>query len=91
MGVSRSDSRHKADPSFHAITKDSRTLEALTVLVMGMNKGVNESHHHDPILKASQEHLGDQVMQKMVSPWKYSGMSPEGSKYIVQPGTLVVM
>ena len=35
--------------------------------------------------------MGDQVMKKMVSPWKYGGMSPEGSKYIVQLGTLVVM
>ena len=47
MSVGRSDGSHKADPSFHAITKVPRILEALTVLVMGTNKGVNETHHHD--------------------------------------------
>ena len=62
VGVGRSDGCHKADPSFHAITKAPRILEALTVLVMGINKGVNDAHHHDSILEASQEHMGDQVM-----------------------------
>ena len=33
--------------------------------------------------EASQEHLGDQVMQKMVSPWKYSSLSPENCKFSV--------
>ena len=91
VGVGRSDGCHEANPSFHAITKISRILEALTVLVMGINKGVEEAHHHDSILKASQEHIGDQVMQKMVSPWKYSSLFSEGCKHTVQTGTLVVM
>ena len=30
-------------------------------LMMGINKGVKEAHDHDTILKASQEHPGDQV------------------------------
>ena len=41
---------------------------------MSINKSVNEAHHHNSKLKASQEHMGDPVMQKMVSPWKYSSM-----------------
>ena len=72
--VGRSDSRLEADSPFYRITKVSRILDATTVL-MGIHKGVNEAHHHDPILKASQEHLGDQVMEKMVSQWKHSSMS----------------
>ena len=54
---------------FYTITKVSRILDASTVLMMGINKRVNEPHRHDPILEASQEYLGDQVMEKMASPW----------------------
>ena len=53
---------------FYTITKDSRILDASTVLMMGINKRVNEPHRQDPILEASQEYLGDQVMEKTVSP-----------------------
>ena len=59
--------------------------------MMGKNKGVNKAHHHNPLLKASQEHPGDQVMQKMVSLRKYSSMSPERNNYVVQQETLIVM
>ena len=58
VGVGRSDGRHKANPSFHAITKISRILETLAVLMMGINKGAKEAHYHDSILKAPQEHSG---------------------------------
>ena len=91
VSVSRSGSRHKADPPFHAITKVPRILDTSTVLTMGINKGVNEAHHHYPKLKASQEHPGDQVMKEMISLWKYCSMSPERSKCSVQPETLIVM
>ena len=72
MGISRSDSRHETDSPFHAITKVSRILDASAVLMMSIRKGVNEAHNHDSILEASEGHLGDQVMEKMVSPWKRS-------------------
>ena len=49
---------------FHAITKISRILEALVVLMMGINRGVKEAHYLDSILKAPQEHSGDQVVEK---------------------------
>ena len=62
VGVGRSDGRHKANPSFHAITKISRILKALAVLMMGIDKGIEEAHHHDTTLKASQEHSGDQFV-----------------------------
>ena len=76
---------------FYTITKVSRILDASTVLMMGINKCVNEAHHHDPILEASQEHLGDQVMEKMVSPWMHSSVSPKRSKHITQTRAFVVM
>ena len=67
VGMGGSDSRHKADSPFHAITKASRILDALAVLMMSINKGINELHHNYPILEALQEHLCDRVMEKMVS------------------------
>ena len=60
-------------------------------VVYGYKQGVNEAHYHDPILEASQEHLGDQVMERMASPWKRSGLSPERGKQNVQQRTLVVV
>ena len=74
VSVGRSDSRHKAASSSHAITKVPRIVDTSTVLVMGINKGVNEAHYRDAILEASPEHLGDQVVEKMVSPWKHSSL-----------------
>ena len=90
VGAGKSDSRHEADSPFHTI-KVSRVLDASTVLMMGMNKCVNEAHHHDSVLEASQEHLGDQVMEKMVSPWKHSSLSPKRSKHIIQKRAFVVV
>ena len=58
---------------------------------MSITKGVNEAHYHDPTSEASQEHLGDQVMEKMASPWKRRSLSPNGGKLSVQARTLVVM
>ena len=53
VGVGRSGGRRKAGSSFHAITKVPRILDKSTVLMMGINKCVNEAHHHDSILEAS--------------------------------------
>ena len=59
--------------------------------MMSINKGVNEAHYHDPVLEASQENLGDLVMEKMASPWKRRSLSPNRGKHIAQARTLVVM
>ena len=80
VSVCRSDSRRKADSSLHAITNVPKILNTSTVLMMGINKGVKEAHHHNPILKTSQEHTGDQVMKETISLWKYCSMSPERIK-----------
>ena len=61
VGVGRSDSRHEADSPFYTITKVSGILD-VAVKMMGINYGVNKAHHHNPVLKASEEHTGDQVM-----------------------------
>ena len=49
---------------FHAITKITRILGTLAVPMMSINNGVKEAHYHDSILKAPQEHSGDQVVEK---------------------------
>ena len=50
---------------------------------MSINKRINEAHHHDPTLEASQEHLGDQIMEKTASPRKHRSLSPNRNKNIV--------
>ena len=69
----------------------SRILDASAVLMMSINKSVNEAHYYDPILEASQEHLGDKVMEKMASPWKHSSLSPKRKKHTVSERAFVLM
>ena len=90
VDVSKSDSRHEADSPFHAITKSPGILDA-SVVLMSRNKRVNEAHHHDPKLEASQEHLGEQVMLEMVSSWKRRSLSPNKGKHFLKESTHVVI
>ena len=76
---------------FMPITKIRGIIDASTVLMMSTHTRVNEAHHHDPILEASQEHMGDQVMEKMASPWKHSSLPPKRSEHIVWERAVVVM
>ena len=52
VGAGRSDGRHEADSPFYTITKVSGILD-VAVKMMGRNKGINETHHHNAILEAS--------------------------------------
>ena len=47
----------------------SRILNISAVVIMGTDKSVNEAHYNDPILETSKKNSGDQVMEKMTSPW----------------------
>ena len=47
---------------FMQFTKVPRIPDDSTMLMMSINKGVKEAHHHNPILKASQKHPGDQIV-----------------------------
>ena len=58
VSASKSDGRHKPNPSFHAITKICRILEALAVLMVGLKKKKSVNF----ILKALQEQPSDQVV-----------------------------
>ena len=51
---------------------------------MGIDECVKEVHNHNDILKASQEHPGDEAL------WRHRGVSPE-RKDVVQPGTLIAV
>ena len=61
------DCGHETDSPFHAIPKVPRIIHFGGV--MGVDEGIDDTHHYDSILKASQKNLGDQVVEKMVSPW----------------------
>ena len=91
MSIGGSGSRHKADSSFHVIPKVPRISDISTVLMMGINKCINEAHYRDAIVEASQKNLGDEVMEKMASPWMYSSLSPKRRKLIVQSRARIVM
>ena len=53
MSMDESDGCHKANSSLHAIPKVSRILNVSVMVVMGVDEGVNDTHYHEPILKAS--------------------------------------
>ena len=76
VGVGSSDGCHYSNPSFHTITKVPSVCRVKAVFMMGIDKCVKEAQNHNAILKASQEHTGDQVME-MISQWQYRSMSPE--------------
>ena len=43
----------KADAPFHAVLEIPSIVRIVTVIVVGVHKGVNNTHNHDPILKTS--------------------------------------
>ena len=87
VSVGRGDGSHEADSPFQAVPK----ISSSAVLMMSINKGVNETHYHESILEPSEEHLGDQVMEKMLSPWKHSSLLPNKSKHIAWERAFVVL
>ena len=66
--IGRSDVSHKAYFSFHAIPKTSRTFNISAVMIMGINKSINEANYLDSMLDASKKYMGDQIMKKMIFP-----------------------
>ena len=56
---------------------------------MGINKSIKEAQYLNSILKTLQEQMSDQVVWNDL--WQNCGMSPERSKNVVQPVTLIVM
>ena len=67
VGVGRSDGGHEPDPSCQAVTKVPSVCRITAVLVMDMDKCVKETQNHNAILKALQEHPGDQVVYQASS------------------------
>ena len=58
---------------------------------MGGNESVYDTHHNNSILMASWKNLGDQIVEKMASPWKRRSMIPKTGKQIAQQKTFVVV
>ena len=49
-----------------------------------MDKSVNDTHHHNSILKASDKDLGNKVVEKMASPWLNCSVPPNRDEEVVQ-------
>ena len=91
MVVSNSDSCHKAESPFLYSLQSFQNSRCIVCTDDKHKQRVNDAHHHDPILEVSHEHLNDEVMEKMVFPWKPSGLSPKRSEHMVQNRTFDVM
>ena len=76
MGVSWSDGSHKSNAPFHTISKIPWVIHVSAVVAVGMDQSVNDTHHNDPILKASLKDLGDKVVEQMAPPWLDCSVSP---------------
>ena len=61
MGVCRGDSSHKPNSPFHAISEVPWIIQITAVMVVGVYNGVDNTHNHNSILKASQKGLSDEV------------------------------
>ena len=62
VGVGRSDGGHEPNSSWHTITKVPSVCRVKAVFMMGIDKCVKEAQNHHTMLKAPQEHPGDQVV-----------------------------
>ena len=56
MGAWWRDRRQQASSPFHIV-------QFVTVVVVGVHKSANNSHGHYPLLKASKESLGDEIVE----------------------------
>ena len=65
MYVSWSDCSHKSNPSFHTISKVPWIVQVSAVVVVRIHRCVNDTHHNNSILKASEEDLGSKVMEQV--------------------------
>ena len=62
VGVGRSDGGHESNPSCQTITKVPSILRVKAVFMVGIDRSIKEAQNHNTILKAPQEHPGDQVV-----------------------------
>ena len=53
VDMCRRDCGHKSNSPFHAIPKVSRIIHISAVVVMGVDEGIDGTHHTDSMLKAS--------------------------------------
>ena len=61
---------------FMLSTKVPRIINISAVVVMGVDEDTDDTHCHDSTLEAPWKNLGDQVVEKMASPWLHCSLSP---------------
>ena len=91
MGICRSNCSHKTNSTSHTISKVSMVIHISAVVDMGIKEGIDDTHHYNSILKASQENLGNQVVKKMASPWQKCSVPPNRGEKVVQERAFVVV
>ena len=58
---------------------------------MGINEGVEDTHHYNSILAASKKHLGDKVVEKMAPPRRNCSVPPNRGEKVAQERAFVVV
>ena len=67
MGLCWGDSRHKPNSPFHAVSEVPWIVRMTAVIVVGVNKSVDNTNNHNSILKASKKCLRYEVVKQVVS------------------------
>ena len=81
MGVFRGDSSHKPNSPFHAVSEVLWIIHLTAVIVVGVDKGVDNTHNDNSMLKASLKCLSDEVVKQMVSS-RADCSSPPGRGFV---------
>ena len=61
------------------------------VVIVGIDKSVNDSHHNDSMLKTQKKDLQNKVMNKMAPPLLNCSVPPNRGEEVVQERTFVVV
>ena len=86
-----SDSSHNVNSPFHAVPEVSWIVRIAAVIVVGVNKGVDNTHNHDFTSKASSKGLSSEVVRQTISSKAHSSISPESNNDVVTERALVVV
>ena len=66
-GVRWGERVHKPNSPFHAIPEVPWIIQVTAVMVVGVNKGVDNTHNYNSSLEASQKSMSDEVVKQMAS------------------------
>ena len=91
MGVCRRDGSHKSNSPFHAVSGVPWIVRIATAMVVGVNKGFDNTHNFNSILEASCKGLSDEVVKKMASSRADCSIPPSSDDEHAKKRTFVVV